>query len=254
MTDDTGVWLYAVTRTRAGWDGLTGVAETAVRPIERDGLVALGSTVDLATFGEAALKRNLEDLDWLAATARSHDEVVRAAARRGVTVPLRLTTLYRDDDRVRAMLAARGADIRSTLRHLDGRAEWGVKGYADRAAEPVPSPASASSGTDYLNRRRAQLSSRRTAEDRVSREAVRVHETLAARAVAARRHALQGPLLTGESGQMLLNSAYLVDDRSAAEFRRLVTELSEQPGAIRLQLTGPWPPYSFSHPDLAATP
>ncbi|HJP77771.1 MAG TPA: GvpL/GvpF family gas vesicle protein [Pseudonocardiaceae bacterium] len=242
MTEQTGVWLYAVTRERDGWDGLAGVADAAVRPIAGAGLVALGSTVDLASYGEAALKRNLEDLDWLAATARAHDQVVRAAAQRGVTVPLRLATVYRNDDRVRAMLDESGAEFEETLHRFEGRAEWGVKGYVEATPRPtLPAP---TSGTDYLHRRRAQLAK----GNHAGQDALRVHETLSSLAVAARKHPLQDARLTGISAQMVLNSTYLVDDERVAEFHRLVTEQGN--AGIRLDLTGPWPPYSFSRNDF----
>lgn len=251
MADDTGVWLYAVTRARRDWAGLVGVADAPVRAIESGDLVALGSTVDLASFGAAALKRNLEDLDWLAVTARAHDHVVRAAAGSGVTVPLRLATVYLDDERVRDMLSARSADFRAALNHLEGRAEWGVKGYVERPPARPEAPASATSGTDYLRRRRAQLSSQRAGHDRAGRQAEHIHGSLASLAVAARRHPLQDSRLTGTSAPMVLNSAFLVDDQRMSEFRQLVAELGEQGPEIRLDLTGPWPPYSFSHTDFS---
>lgn len=251
MAEDTGVWLYAVTRTVDGWDGLAGVEASPVRPIEWEGLVALGSTVDLAFFGEAALKRNLEDLDWLAATARAHDHVVRAATHRAVAVPLRLATVYLDDDRVRAMLEARNADFRDALRQFEGRSEWGVKGYVEPVAKQAAAPTSASSGTDYLRRRRAQLSTQRAEADRAGQGALRVHEALASFAVAAGRHPLQDSRLTGEPASMVLNGTYLVDEARVADFRQAVTDLGERQPGIRLDLTGPWPPYSFSHTDAA---
>lgn len=251
MPEATGVWVYAVTRIREGWDGLAGVARAPVRPIACAELVALGSTVELAEFGEAALKRNLEDLDWLAATARAHDHVVRAAARRGVTVPLRLATVYRDDDRVRATLDQRSAEFHETLRRFEGRAEWGVKGYLDRQPEQTPAPASATSGTDYLRRRRAQLATQRATGDQAGQDAQRIHEALTSLAVVARKHPRQDSRLTGTSAPMILNSTYLVDDDRAAEFHRLVTEQGNERPGIRLDLTGPWPPYSFSLNDFA---
>ena len=46
-------------------------------------LTAAVGTVGLDEFGEEGLRRNLEDLDWLAATARAHDAVISAIARFG---------------------------------------------------------------------------------------------------------------------------------------------------------------------------
>ena len=65
--DGRCVWMYAVagdfTAPIAG--ELTGVGGSAVRPVRAAGLTAIVGDVDQPDFGEAALRRNLEDLDWL---------------------------------------------------------------------------------------------------------------------------------------------------------------------------------------------
>jgi hypothetical protein len=45
---------------------------------------------------------------------------------------------------------------------------------------------------------------------------------------------------------MLLNGAYLVDDDRTDEFADAVAAQDGAHRGIRLELTGPWPPYSFS--------
>lgn len=68
MTDTTGTWMYAVTDgTLVGHEteGASGVAGEQVRTVQEGGLTAVVGTVPLDDFGEAALARNLEDLDWL---------------------------------------------------------------------------------------------------------------------------------------------------------------------------------------------
>lgn len=45
---------------------------------------------------------------------------------------------------------------------------------------------------------------------------------------------------------MVLNGTYLVDDDRADEFAAVVEDLGKQFPGIRLELTGPWPPYSFA--------
>src|SRR6185503_18837915 len=94
-------------------------------------LTAAVGTVGLDEFGEEGLRRNLEDLDWLAATARAHDAVIAAIARFGPVVPMRMATVYLDDQRVSKLLEARRDDFVTALRHVTARAELGVKAYAD---------------------------------------------------------------------------------------------------------------------------
>lgn len=73
-----------------------------------------------------------------------------------------------------------------------------------------------------------------------------MHEALGERAEAARRHALRDPRLTGGSGTMVLNGAYLVATGDQAGFVELVRTLVDRHPEVRLELTGPWPPYSFA--------
>jgi hypothetical protein len=51
--------------------GLHGVSGEPIRAVTRTGLTAIVGTVGLDEFGEDGLRHNLEDLDWLAATARA---------------------------------------------------------------------------------------------------------------------------------------------------------------------------------------
>jgi hypothetical protein len=134
MTEDTGVWAYGITEDArlSGPDGevdlswLTGVGETRVRTVTCSELAVLVSDVNLAEYGEAALRRNLEDLDWLDEVAREHHYVIDAAARLVPLLPTRLATVYTGDAAVCAALAGRRDQLRSALRRVEGRVVWGV--------------------------------------------------------------------------------------------------------------------------------
>ncbi|MEU2612455.1 GvpL/GvpF family gas vesicle protein [Micromonospora sp. NPDC007271] len=246
---DTGVWLHGVVTEAAPATlaGITGVAGAPVRAVPAAGLVAVVSDAPLAEYGEEALRRNLEDLGWLERTARAHHAVVDALSRAGAVVPARLATVYRDDDRVARMLAGRGTELAGTLARLAGREEWGVKGYVvpgvtPRAEEPG---GGGGAGTAYLRRRRAQLAARAEGQQVAADAAAAVHSALAGYAVDARRHAPQDRRLSGAPTAMVLNGAYLIDRDGLDGFSALVGALADRHPAIRLELTGPWPPYSF---------
>jgi hypothetical protein len=197
------------------------------------------------------LRRKLDDLESLETIARAHHDVVAFTAHRAPAVPMRLATVYRDDARAAAMLAERHDDIVLALKQIAGRTEWGVKAYAinevtaaDRQSEA--DSASTRPGTAYLLRRRAQLSAAENARHGALESAREVHETLSALAVAARLHAPQDPQLTGGAGGTVLNAAYLVEDSAAERFAAEVRALNDRYTLLRLELTGPWPAYSFS--------
>jgi Gas vesicle synthesis protein GvpL/GvpF len=73
-----------------------------------------------------------------------------------------------------------------------------------------------------------------------------VHARLSRLAADSRLHPPQAPQLTGTSAKMLLNAAYLVDERRDEDLTAAVRELAAKHPAVRLELTGPWPPYSFA--------
>jgi hypothetical protein len=252
---DAGVWLHGVVAEAAPatLSGITGIAGTPVRAVSVAGLVAVVSDAPLAEYGEEALRRKLEDLAWLERAARTHHAVVDALSRAGAVVPARLATVYRDDDRAARVLAGRRGELADTLARLTGREEWGVKGYVVPGPTPrVEEPDDGGgSGTAYLRRRRAQLTAREEGQRLAADAAAHVHAVLAGYAVAAHRHAPQDRRLSGAPTAMVLNGAYLIDRDGLDDFSALVGELADRHPGIRLELTGPWPPYSFVARELA---
>ncbi|MBM0276817.1 GvpL/GvpF family gas vesicle protein [Micromonospora tarensis] len=254
-----GAWLHGVVRdagpaTLARIGGMDG---GPVRAVSAAGLVAVVSTAPLDEYGEQPLRRNLEDLAWLERAARAHHAVLEALARRGPVVPARLATVHTDDERVARSLTTRRAELVATLDRLTGRGEWGVKGYLVPGATAVGAePVTAGGvGTAYLRRRRAQLNAREERQRLISAAADAVHGALCEAAVSGRRHPPQDRRLSGASAPMVLNGAYLVDVAALPRFTELVGSLGGRHPGLHLELTGPWPAYSFvaERPEPALT-
>ncbi|MDP4502067.1 GvpL/GvpF family gas vesicle protein [Nonomuraea turcica] len=260
---DTAVYLYAVTNARDPVVGeVAGVSGSRVRVVEHSGLTAVVSTVPLPEYGERALRENLEDLAWLEAIARAHDAVVRTVAGRGPTAPVRLATVFHDDRRVKELLEERRGGIERALSRVAGRSEWGVKVYgtaptgspaddhqAGQSPRDVPegafSPAQRPGpGVAYLRRRGAQRRRREDATQALAGRAEQVHARLAPHAIASHRHRLQDRRLSGHDGVMVLNAAYLIEDPHA--FREAAADLAARWDDVRVEVTGPWPAYSFT--------
>ncbi|HEY3507236.1 MAG TPA: GvpL/GvpF family gas vesicle protein [Actinocatenispora sp.] len=235
----SAVWVYAVTDRYVPVD-VSGVHDAPVRPIRRGPLTAAVSSVPLAEFGLEPLRRNMSELTWLEPVARAHHRVVARLA--GTVVPLRLASVYRDDAGVAALLAERADELTTALRRVAGCTEWGVKAYAP-AAPPAPAEAATadSPGVAYLARRRAE----RTARDRARSAAVeladRVDTTLRRLATAHRRHEVRDAW--PGAAAPVLSASYLVADTRRVEFTDAVAALA---ATGRVDLTGPWPPYSFA--------
>ena len=261
MSDPEAIWVYAVAKRGAlpddGSDGLVdlvGIAGRSVRLIGAADLVAVASPVELAEFGEEPLRRNMENLPWLEAVARLHHDVVSAIAEITPVVPMRLATVYRSDEGLVRMLGQRQQEFLAALGRIAGRIEFGVKAYVATNADAVSPPTgqlsavppARGSGTDYLMKRRAQLTAAEDARKAAVASAERVHRELAGQAVAAALHRPQDPQLSGATARMIMNAAYLLDDKDRVEFAAAVERAGSANPAVRLELTGPWPPYSFA--------
>jgi Gas vesicle synthesis protein GvpL/GvpF len=256
------LWAYCVSRADAPRpEGLNGVVASApVRRVEAGDLAALVSSVPLAEFGEEPLRRNLNDLTWLARIARAHEAVLERALSSSAIVPLRLCTIYATEGSVRDMLEREGDAFVEALELLDGRQEWGVKLLVDpeRLAEEARSRSreaaaledeleGRSGGSAYLVRRRLERHVREAASSVAGEIAEQVHARLQDWAIDAVSLRPQNRDLSGHEGEMLLNGAYLVEAERVDGFRELVTGLEERYRSLgaRLELTGPWPPYNF---------
>jgi hypothetical protein len=258
MTADGGwVWMYGVTGggAKVFTDGVAGVGGAPLRTIAAAGLTAIVGNVGDRDYGEAALRRNLEDLDWLARTARAHHAVLAAVAERGAVVPMRLATLFASDAGVTGTLQERADDFRGALSLISARSEWGVKAYAVKPADPAGEPErpvagragpATGPGAAYLQRRRAQLTASKDARSEALASAGTVHAELGRLAVSSRLYPPQAPDLAGQQTPMVLNAAYLVADERAGEFAAVVADLTARHRFVQLTLTGPWPAYSFA--------
>ncbi|MFI1469314.1 GvpL/GvpF family gas vesicle protein [Streptomyces wuyuanensis] len=260
-------YVYAVVREADGLEeavaGLSGAAGAPVRLLPLtggDGLSLAVSSVPSEDFREEALKRHLEDLRWLEAVARAHHGVIEELSARTTVLPLRLATVYLDDERATNALDAQSEVLAQRLSHLAAHVEWGVKIYVEPSAAPAPQPAEPAGSEDlspgraYLRTRRAQRTVRDTAHRSARTAAERIEETGRRYAADRARHRVQQGELATAPGENVLNDAYLVPRDLAEEFRDEVSRAADGLDGVRVELTGPWAPYSFATPPDTADP
>ena|ERR1700754_4984502 len=249
---DHSVYLYAIGDAAIADSDLlvetTGVDAVPVHTLVEGPLAAVVASVDRDRFSEQSIRAHLEDLEWLEKLARTHHEVVDRIARAHPIAPVRMATVYLDDAGVRKLLRDHCAELAAALDRVRGRSEWGVKGYAAPAnegsgAEPEAVTSDAP-GTSYLMRRRADRDRAAHRRERVAEAAEKLHHELAGLADDSRVYPPQDPRLTGRREEMILNAAYLVDEAGAALLAQRVDAATDD--ELRLELTGPWAPYSFT--------
>jgi len=236
------VWVYAVTADAdpARLSGLTGVAGEPVRLVTEGGLSAVVGSVSDNPFGERTLPSLLADLTAIERAGRAHHRVISKVAGTGPVLPLRLATIYADDETIANLLLKRWAELTIRLESLRNTQEWDVKVYlkpwkgADDEVWLDPATADLASADDI---------SPWTALEACAEE---INQKLTRISVAARRRPSPLPSLADDSGWIVLRCAYLVDTEHAARFTEIVTSVTVGHSALRAAVTGPWPPYSFA--------
>ena len=261
------VWVYAITDGLAPDQlaGLTGVGGEEVRAVTEAGLTAVVGSVDARRFGEQARSDLMSDLPSIERLGRAHHQVIACVAADGPVLPLRLATVYPDDQMVRTLLGRSSAEFAVILDSFRGTEEWGVKVYAG-AEDATSSPAAQAGPAEERAGRQdvpANLGDRVTPHDEPGRPggdlirpvpaaenaeafAEMVDRALTGIAIAARHYAAEDPRFDGSEKCLVLNASYLVLSDRAAEFTAVARALTRVQRGMGAGLTGPWPPYSFA--------
>ncbi len=263
---DLGIYVYGLVAdgALAAAPDLPGVdAAHAVECLSERDVCALVSKVGLDQFDEQPLREHLADMAWVEQTARRHQQVLDSVLDKCTPIPMRLCTLYGDEDGLRQMLDRQQENLAAALSELDGKLEWGVQVFAgprpplgselQPATRPVGSEAEpalgpgVAGGTAYLqNKLAARRASERSYAD-LEGICDRLHAELCTIALACRLGTPQRPEISNRQEPMILNAFYLVPNKQRDRLCARVAELRDQLSAqgIDLQLTGPWPPYNF---------
>lgn len=219
------------------------------------GLFLAVADAPIDRYGEQAINRGLSDLDWVSRAAVAHEAVVESFNGASAILPMKLFTLFADDDRALAHVRGDAARIRAAAKRVANHHEWGIRVMLDRAraSASTRSARSAKPGVDgrkstgvaYLTRKKAQRDAGIELAERARETVSRTFDRFAARATIARRKAASE--LPVQGGPLLLDAAFLVPRGRARTFRSLAAREAKSLAArgYTLTLTGPWPPYSF---------
>ena len=262
-------YLYAIVgaggEAEHAMGDVRGIDDAPVTVLAAGELRAYCSPVRSTDWEEAALDANVRNMDWLAPHATRHQQVLAALHTASPSMlPLPFATLYRHPEAIRELLQVRQSELVAALRRLQGTEEWALKVFQDQGifdehleglsrplAEARETLKHASPGKAYLMRK--QLDALR------KEEAARV-TGLVTREIEARIvpyvHDLRREPVTASAGvtvqteRLVLKLALLLDrsQRQALHTQLAGTVAEYEVLGYRFELTGPWPPYSFTNP------
>ena len=249
-------YLYAVARANAGAAigaaDLRGIDGGRVEAIVESQLLGVTSPVPASDYDEEPLNERLQDLEWLAPRAASHQEVNgKLLGLADAVIPLAFGAIYRDAEGVRELLRTRADDFADRLRAVEGRAEWIVSIERDGSAAPTGGAvraldaeiAAAPPGRAFLlGKRRDEV----TREERRTRDAALAEETWATIEAIAER-VYREPLIEDPTVAAIARFSVLAHRDREVELADVVRRLGASAASegYRVRLSGPWPAYRF---------
>jgi gas vesicle protein GvpL/GvpF len=234
------------TNTPAGPPGTAAVRALEIRP----GRYLIVSDAPLVEYGEGPLTAKLSDLEWVSRAAVAHEAVTQSfmmsSPPADAVVPMKLFTLFTSDQRAIEEVGTGWKRIEGLIRRLNKQEEWGVRLVFDETRAPKEDQtAAAASGRGYLMAKRQHHAATARHTTGMRKTAVDVLKKLRPLAREVRQRAVTTP--PESRSRLLFDAAFLVPRSKGARFQKSVEASAKKiaPGGYALQLSGPWPPYSF---------
>jgi hypothetical protein len=229
-----------------------------------DGYHLLVASAPLGLYAAAAIEAKLDDLDWVAERATEHEAVVEHATNLGTVVPMKLLTLFTNDERAVSHVRKMKNSLDRVVDRIAGCEEWGLRILFDptraaRAAADEAKYAAGSgrgelearsrsnetvSGTSFLRRKKALDDERLRAGARGAAAVDELYERLTKNVRSAHRRAAPTDDL---AERVVLDAVFLVPRGSVKKLKSIVAASAKSlvDDGFDVTLGGPWPAYSF---------
>jgi hypothetical protein len=261
VTTRNAVYLFCIART-GSLPAIEGTGLDDRSPLFLHSVMditAVASFVSLEVFCGPAAESAMQDLSWVGPRACRHEQVVERVMDRSPVLPVRFGTIFSSLENMEKRLREHHGRISGFLDEVADREEWAVKGLLERskANESVRQLllageerylSSLSPGVRYLHQQRILANSEKELNRILNDISAVVARDLSCHAVNFReRELLSGKIMGGER-DMALNWAFLVPRVNVTDFRNVICRANEDHArwGLLFDVSGPWPPYSFS--------
>lgn len=223
---------------------------------------AIVESVSLQEFEGDALRKHLENEQWLKEKVLAHEQVVEEVMRRTPPiVPFKFGTIFRSREKLTAMLKDHYPRFHLLLKHFQGRQEWGVKLFSNTARfvsairrinpeliRVTKKMKGQPAGKKYFLEKEFEAQLKGKAEESQQARVDDMVRQLSPLYEQCVHNQVLPQTLTGKGEEMILNAAMLVKDERVAAVQQCVARWnrSHRKEGLLAELTGPWPPYNFT--------
>ena len=261
------LYLYCLARpgALAAVDGPGVDGERPLELIPFKDIVAVLSAVRMDDFLGPPAEARMRDLAWVGPRACRHEAVIERAMRVSPVVPARFATLFSSRETLATWLETHHDAISRALDRFADHEEWAVKGTLDRrkaearflaaALARQEGVRSSSPGRRYFEERRILAGIGQELDAWLGEVSAGIARALLDHAAEFREREVVSGGVLDEEGARVLNWAFLVSRSRVDDFSARLQRISAEHAlhGLVLDLSGPWPPYSFC-PSLEPEP
>ena len=229
-------------------EGMPGAGRPRTLAVDR-GVWAVVADAPLDRFSGDLLQQELQDIEAVSRHALAHASMIEFFFQRSSVIPVKLFTLFSQDERARRHLAGRGSKVRKMFERLRGLEEWGVRITASNRPPAVRRPGLSGTAAPVSGRSYLEVKKRLKDDDGAPSSATRREVSAAMKALgklAAKSRAEDFPP-PGRGRPYVTGASFLVKARRRAAWKKRVSQLTASLAKQnhRLEVSGPWPPYHF---------
>jgi hypothetical protein len=237
-----------------GIDGSQPVSGLIVQDV-----AAVFSPVSIGEFVGDAARSHLEEPAWVLPRVCRHERVIEEVMGRSSVLPVRFGSMFTSTRALRDLLERKGLEISWFLNLLSDQEEWSVKCFADLDKSrgwllssdsefaQKRGHAPSSPGARYFHERHLHLQADKKARQAALAAAEQIKNELKDHARKTCPLRLQPRNVSGRKEEMIFNWAFLLGRDGVTNFQAHVESVNatRREQGIEVELTGPWPPYSF---------
>jgi hypothetical protein len=212
--------------------------------------------IERADFEGPTGEKNLADIHWLTPRVIAHEKVVDQLSLQSPFYPSRFGTLFSNESRLKAFVAQFSDRLLGFFQRVKGKKEWGLKFFGNHAQaamilaerEGIVQQGVPVGGAKYLKLKQLQRESSKAKSDFFTATLHGAFQSLGLEFSEMIARPIHATNQEATQGELLSNIAVLASNDQSnqivlwAEHWNNTKPLSS---GIQVELTGPWPAYSF---------
>ncbi|MFH0765048.1 MAG: GvpL/GvpF family gas vesicle protein, partial [Calditrichota bacterium] len=224
-----------------------------------NGISAVLSEIPWEEFCGPSAESNLQDLSWVGLRACRHEWVIEQVMHKAPVLPAQFGTIFSSMDSLNRLLERNSAAIEQFLDYVANKEEWSVKVLLDKAKAREERLSAAFSresgrlsamqpGQRYFQEQRIRVDIEKELNNWLKEVCARIAGDLNLCASDYYERKLHSREVNGKTGEFIINWAFLVPRSSIRTFKEQVDRMNADylSDGLAFELSGPWPPYSFS--------